>query len=51
MSAMETAGTINKTAEAALPQVPGSGSLQLPTTAQVTTAGNVVAQQWPSVAG
>ena len=50
MAAMEAAGTIDKTAEAALPQVPGSGSLQLPTTAQVTTAGNVVAQQWPSVA-
>ncbi len=50
MAAMATAGTIDKTAEAALPQVPGGGSLQLPSTAQVTTAGNVVAQQWPSVA-
>jgi putative spermidine/putrescine transport system substrate-binding protein len=49
MAAMQAAGTINKAAEAALPQVPGSASLQLPTTAQVTTAGNVVAQQWPSV--
>ena len=50
MSAMETAGTINKTAQAALPAVPGGGTLQLPTSVQQTTAGNVVAQQWPSVA-
>jgi putative spermidine/putrescine transport system substrate-binding protein len=51
MSAMITAGTINKTEEAALPQVPGSGALVLPSTAEQTTAGTVVAQQWPSVAG
>jgi putative spermidine/putrescine transport system substrate-binding protein len=51
MSAMISAGTINKTAEAALPAVPGSGQLQLPTAAQVTAAGAVVAQQWPSVTG
>ena len=38
-------GTINKTEEAALPTVPGSGGLDLPTTAQNTAAENVVAQQ------
>ena len=47
--AMTAAGTINKAAAAALPAVPGSGTLQLPTVAQQTTAGSVVAQQWPSV--
>jgi hypothetical protein len=46
---MTAAGTINKAAAAALPAVPGSGTLQLPTVAQQTTAGSVVAQQWPSV--
>ena len=51
MAAMTTAGTIDKTLAAALPSVPGSTSLSLPTSAQVTTAGNVVAQQWPSVTG
>jgi putative spermidine/putrescine transport system substrate-binding protein len=49
MSSLISAGTINKTAEAALPTVPGSGTLQLPTSAETTTAGTVVAQQWPSV--
>ena len=48
---MTTAGTIDKTAAAALPTVPGSATLSLPTAAQQTTAGSVVAQQWPSVAG
>ncbi|HEY3882918.1 MAG TPA: ABC transporter substrate-binding protein [Trebonia sp.] len=51
MPAMITAGTINKTAEAALPSVPGSGALLLPTNAENTTAESVVAQQWPTVAG
>jgi putative spermidine/putrescine transport system substrate-binding protein len=52
LSAMVAAGTVNKTAYDALPSVPGSSStLQLPTSAQQTTAGNVVAQQWPSVSG
>jgi len=51
MSAMISAGTINKTEEAALPSVPGSGGLDLPTTAQNTAAENVVTQQWPSVSG
>jgi putative spermidine/putrescine transport system substrate-binding protein len=51
MSAMISAGTINKTEQAALPQVPGSGALDLPTAAQNTAAENVVTQQWPSVSG
>jgi putative spermidine/putrescine transport system substrate-binding protein len=49
MQSLISAGTIDKTAEAALPSVPGSGTLQLPTTAQNTAAENIVAQQWPSV--
>jgi putative spermidine/putrescine transport system substrate-binding protein len=49
--AMTAAGTIDKTAAAALPAVPGSSTLTLPTAAQQTTAGTVVAQQWPSVSG
>jgi putative spermidine/putrescine transport system substrate-binding protein len=49
--AMTAAGTIDKTAAAALPTVPGSTALSLPTAAQQTTAGSVVAQQWPSVSG
>jgi putative spermidine/putrescine transport system substrate-binding protein len=51
MSAMISAGTIDKTEEAALPSVPGSGGLDLPTDAQNTAAQNVVTQQWPSVSG
>jgi putative spermidine/putrescine transport system substrate-binding protein len=52
LSSMVSAGTVNQTAYNALPSVPGSSStLQLPTSAQQTTAGNVVAQQWPSVSG
>jgi len=51
MTAMTTNGTINKTEEAALPSVPGSGGLDLPTDAQNTAAQNVVTQQWPSVSG
>jgi putative spermidine/putrescine transport system substrate-binding protein len=49
MSALTSAGTIDKTAAAALPVVPGSGGLSLPTTAQQTAAAAVVSQQWPSV--
>jgi putative spermidine/putrescine transport system substrate-binding protein len=51
MQALITGGTINKTAQAALPSVTGSGTLELPTAAQQTTAQTVVTQQWPSVAG
>ena len=50
LPSLVSAGTVDKTAYAALPPVPGSGTLQLPTVAQQTTAGTVVAQQWPSVA-
>ena len=52
LSSLVSAGTVNQTAYTALPSVPGgSSTLQLPTEAQQTTAGNVVAQQWPSVSG
>src|ERR1700723_3657027 len=51
MAEMISAGTINKTEEAALPSVPGSGGLDLPTATQNTAAENVVTQQWPSVSG
>ena len=42
-------GSVNAAANSALPAVPGSSTLQLPTIAQQTTAGNLVDQQWPSV--
>jgi putative spermidine/putrescine transport system substrate-binding protein len=52
LSSMVSAGTVNQAAYTALPSVPGSSStLVLPTSAEFTTAGNVVAQQWPSVSG
>jgi putative spermidine/putrescine transport system substrate-binding protein len=47
MAAMIKAGTINKKAEAALPKVPGSGRLRLPTSAQQVAAEKVVARLWP----
>jgi putative spermidine/putrescine transport system substrate-binding protein len=49
LPSLVTNGTVNTAANAALPAVPGSSTLQLPTIAQQTTAGNVVDQQWPSV--
>jgi putative spermidine/putrescine transport system substrate-binding protein len=50
LGSLESAGTVDKTALAALPAVPSSfGGLQLPTPSQLTTAEGVVAQQWPSV--
>ena len=49
--AMTTAGTIDTAAAAALPTVPGSSTLSLPTIAQQTAAGTVLTQQWPSVSG
>ena len=49
--AMTTAGTIDTAAAAALPAVPGSSTLLLPTIAQQTAAGTVLTQQWPSVSG
>jgi len=51
LSSMVMAGTENKAAYDALPAVPGSGTLSLPTIAQQTTAGDVLTQQWPSVSG
>jgi putative spermidine/putrescine transport system substrate-binding protein len=51
MQAMIANGTINKTAEAKLPPVPGSGALSFPTTAETNAAAAVVAQQWPGVTG
>jgi putative spermidine/putrescine transport system substrate-binding protein len=52
LSSLVSAGTVNQTAYNALPSVPGgSSTLQLPTSGEFTTAGNVVAQQWPSVSG
>jgi putative spermidine/putrescine transport system substrate-binding protein len=52
LSSMVSAGSVNQAAYTALPSVPGgSSTLQLPTSAEFTTAGNVVAQQWPSVSG
>jgi putative spermidine/putrescine transport system substrate-binding protein len=49
LPSLVTAGTENQTAYSALPAVPGSSTLSLPTIAQQTTAGSVVDQQWPSV--
>jgi putative spermidine/putrescine transport system substrate-binding protein len=43
-------GTVNKQAYAALPPAP-SGKTTFPSIAQQNTAENVVAQQWPTVAG
>jgi putative spermidine/putrescine transport system substrate-binding protein len=51
MSAMTAAGTIDKAGAAKLPAVPGGGTSQLQTSAQQATAGTVLTQQWPSVAG
>jgi putative spermidine/putrescine transport system substrate-binding protein len=51
MSSLISAGTIDKTAQAALPAVPGNGLLTLPTSTDVTNANNIVVQQWPSVSG
>jgi putative spermidine/putrescine transport system substrate-binding protein len=49
LPALVSNGTVNAAANSALPAVPGSSTLQLPTIAQQTTAGTVVDQQWPSV--
>jgi putative spermidine/putrescine transport system substrate-binding protein len=45
-----SAGTVNKTANAALPAAP-SGGLSFPTQAQESAAETVVAQQWASKVG
>jgi putative spermidine/putrescine transport system substrate-binding protein len=44
-----SSGAVNAAANSALPAVPGSSTLELPTIAEQTTAGTVVDQQWPSV--
>jgi putative spermidine/putrescine transport system substrate-binding protein len=51
LSSLVSAGTVNKTAYASLPSVPGSGSLSIPSTAQNTAAESTVAQTWSSVSG
>jgi putative spermidine/putrescine transport system substrate-binding protein len=50
LPALVSAGTVDKTAYSALPQVT-SGSLTFPSEAQQAAAETVVAQQWPSVIG
>jgi putative spermidine/putrescine transport system substrate-binding protein len=50
LPSLVAAGTEDKTAYAALPPAP-AGSITFPTGPQLTTAGNVVDQQWPSVLG
>jgi putative spermidine/putrescine transport system substrate-binding protein len=50
LQALITAGTVDKTANAALPPAP-AGELQLPTIAQQNTAKTLVTQQWPTVKG
>jgi putative spermidine/putrescine transport system substrate-binding protein len=42
-------GTVDKTAEAALPVAPAT--VAFPTSAELTAAGNIVSQQWASVTG
>jgi putative spermidine/putrescine transport system substrate-binding protein len=49
LPALQAAGTVNKTALAALPPVPSGVSTTLPTTAELNAAQTVVNQQWPSV--
>jgi putative spermidine/putrescine transport system substrate-binding protein len=50
LPSLVSAGTVNKQAYAALPPAP-SGTTTFPSIAQQNTAENVVAQQWPTVAG
>ena len=49
LPSLQSAGTVNKTALAALPAVPSNVSATLPTTSQLSAAQTVVSQQWPSV--
>jgi putative spermidine/putrescine transport system substrate-binding protein len=49
LPALQSAGTADKTALAALPPVPSNVSSALPTNAQLNAAQSVVNQQWPSV--
>jgi putative spermidine/putrescine transport system substrate-binding protein len=48
---LQSAGTADATALAALPSVPGGGTIDLPTNAQITAAEQVVTQQWASAVG
>jgi putative spermidine/putrescine transport system substrate-binding protein len=50
LSTLVANGTVNKTAEAALPPAP-SGSLTFPSASQAATAENVVTQNWPTQVG
>jgi putative spermidine/putrescine transport system substrate-binding protein len=50
LSTLISNGTVNKTAEAALPPAP-SATLTFPTEAEQNAAENIVAQQWSSVGG
>jgi putative spermidine/putrescine transport system substrate-binding protein len=50
LQALISAGTVDKSANAALPPAP-AGALQLPTIAQQNTAKTVITQQWPTVKG
>lgn len=47
LAAMDSAGTSDKTAEAALPKAPSSASIA--TVPQITAAKAILTQQWPSV--
>ncbi|HLK00123.1 MAG TPA: ABC transporter substrate-binding protein [Streptosporangiaceae bacterium] len=49
LAAMDSAGSSDKTAEAALPQAPSSASIA--TVPQITAAKAILTQQWPSVTG
>jgi len=49
LPSLQAAGTVNKTALAALPAVPSNVSTTLPTTSQLSAAQTIVSQQWPSV--
>jgi putative spermidine/putrescine transport system substrate-binding protein len=50
LSTLVADGTVNKSAEAALPPAP-SGTLTFPSSAQSATAENVVTQNWPTQVG
>ncbi|HEX2744347.1 MAG TPA: ABC transporter substrate-binding protein [Streptosporangiaceae bacterium] len=50
LATLVASGTVNKTAEAALPPAP-SGTLTFPSSAQSATAETVVTQNWPTQVG
>jgi putative spermidine/putrescine transport system substrate-binding protein len=49
LSTLVSAGTVDKTALAALPAVPSNASTTLPSTSQLSAAQTILSQQWPSV--